>query len=474
MVDLPLTLKEAGAALRAGALTSSQITAEMLRRTKILNPQLSAFLAITEESALAESSAADEKFAAGVDLGPLQGIPWCTKDLIATKDAPTTGNSHVLDRRWGAGWDAPVVARMRAAGAVHMGKTTLSEFACGLPDVSKGWPMPRNPWDPHRSPAGSSRGTGIAVSSGMVYCGLGTDTGGSVRAPAAVNGHSSIKATFGRVPKSGCVPLAYSLDHIGPHARSAWDCAAVLNVIAGYDATDRFAAEEPVEDFTAGLDGDLSGIRIGLPMNYWFEVATDEVKAAVFAAVDKLRTAGASVTEIRIEHAEKAQIAGLVILLSEAFAYHLKDLQTRPNDYGFSTRIILSSGAFYSSSDYIQAQRFRTWFIREMAKSMNDLDVLIVPGWAAPAGLLSDSSPEDTAATAEGLFAAPLLTAPFNITGQPAMVVPCGFSRDTHMPLSLQVVGKPFAESAVIKVADAYQGLTSWHLEVPPLVAALG
>ncbi|HET7737576.1 MAG TPA: amidase, partial [Tepidiformaceae bacterium] len=288
MTDLPLTLKEAAAALRAKQLTSLEITTEMLRKTKALNPELGAFLVITEESAMAEAAAADEKFAAGIDLGPLQGIPYCTKDIIATKDAPTTANSLILDREWGKGWDAPVVSRMRAAGAVHMGKTSLSEFACGLPDVTKGWPMPRNPWDPERSPAGSSSGTGIAVSAGMVYCGFGTDTGGSIRAPGSANGHTAIKATFGRVPKSGCVPLGYSLDNIGPHARSAWDAAAMLNVIAGYDASDPCAADEPVEDYTAGLDGNIAGLRVALPMNYFFENATPETYAAVMAGVEVL------------------------------------------------------------------------------------------------------------------------------------------------------------------------------------------
>jgi aspartyl-tRNA(Asn)/glutamyl-tRNA(Gln) amidotransferase subunit A len=443
-----------------------ELTTEMLARIEELNPRLGAFLAVTSETAMAEATAADAKLAAGIDLGPLQGIPYCVKDIITTKDAPTTANSLVLDREWGAGRDAPVVARMREAGAVLMGKTVLSEYACGLPDVTKGWPMPRNPWDPERSPAGSSSGTGIAVSTGMVYCGFGTDTGGSIRAPGAANGHSALKATFGRVPKSGCVPLGYSLDHIGPHARSAWDCAAMLNVIAGYDASDPCAAAEPIEDYTAALDGDVVGLRIGLPMNFWFESATPEVRDAVLAGVDQLRDAGAIVREITIPYAERAQTAGHVTMQSEALAYHLGDLQTRPEDYGLFSRITLMRGAFYTGSDYVQAQRFRTFFRRAVASAMADLDVLITPTSATPAGLIADASPNM-------LLETPLLTFPFNVTGQPAIAIPCGFSSDTHMPLSMQIAGKPFAESTVLKVADAYQRLTDWHLSVPPVFEAV-
>jgi aspartyl-tRNA(Asn)/glutamyl-tRNA(Gln) amidotransferase subunit A len=462
MPDLPLTLKEAAAALRAKQFTSVEITKEMLGKTKALNPQLGAFLAITEETALAEAAAADEKFAAGIDLGPLQGIPYCTKDIIATRDAPTTANSLVLDRTWGDGWDAPVVARLRSAGAVHMGKTVLSEFACGLPDVTKGWLMPRNPWDTERTPAGSSSGTGIAVSAGMVYCGLGTDTGGSIRAPGSANGHSSIKATFGRVPKSGCVPLGYSLDNIGPHARSAWDCAAMLGVIAGYDATDPCAADVPVADYVAALDGNVAGLRIGLPMNYFFEHATPEIQAAVIAGAEVLKDQGAIVTEITIPHTELAPVAGLVTMQGEAFAYHRDDLRERRDDYGAFARITLTRGALYGGGDFVQAQRFRSYYRRTVARIMQSYDVLIMPTSATPPALISEASPNM-------LVLAPLLTFPWNVTGQPAIAIPCGFSGDTNMPLSMQIVGRPFDEATVFKVADAYQRLTDWHLQVPPI-----
>ncbi|HET7738555.1 MAG TPA: amidase [Tepidiformaceae bacterium] len=465
-MNTPLTVKDAGAALRAKEITSVELTTELLRKAKALNPALGAFIVITEGSAMAEAAAADAKFAAGIDLGPLQGIPYCVKDNIATKDAPTTANSQVLDPAWGAGWDAPVVARLRAAGAVHMGKTVLNEFACGMPDPNKPFPIPKNPWDPERSPAGSSSGTGIAVSAGMVLMGLGTDTGGSIRAPGSWNGHTSFKATFGRVPKSGCVPLGYSLDNIGPHGRSAWDCAALLQVIAGYDATDPCAANESVPDFLAALDGDVRGLRIGIPVDYFFtaEGLHGETKAAVLAGIDALREAGAIVTEVHLPHAAEAKEANTITIQSEAMAYQLDDLVNRKEAYGYFTWQRLVIGALFMGSDFVQAQRFRTYFRKEVAKVFRQVDVLITPTSLAPAPLRSEQ-------TVTGHVIAPGFTPQWNLAGNPALAVPCGFSSDTNMPLSMQVIGRPFEEATVLKVADAYQRLTAWHLEVPPIAA---
>src|SRR4051812_27636327 len=209
MTDIPLTIKDAAAALRDGLLTSETLTTEMLDRIEHLNPTLGAFIAISGDAALEAAKEADRDLDRGIDKGPLQGIPLGVKDIIATRDAPTTANSHILDRNWGAHWDAPVVERLRNAGAVIMGKTVTSEFACGLPDPDNGFPMPKNPWNIEHSAAGSSAGTGIGVAAGLILGGLGTDTGGSVRAPASANGHTGLKVTFGRVPKYGCVALGY-------------------------------------------------------------------------------------------------------------------------------------------------------------------------------------------------------------------------------------------------------------------------
>ncbi len=461
----PLTIADAAKALRSGDLTAAALTASIFERIEALDAKLGAYVCTLPETAMASAEAADADFAKGVDKGPLQGIPLAVKDIISTEDAPTTANSRVLDPAWGGGIDAPVVARLRAAGAVVVGKATTSEFALGAPDPDKGFPIPRNPWALECTAGGSSSGTGVAVAAGLALGGLGTDTGGSVRFPAAMNGHTGLKVTFGRVPKSGVVPLGYSLDSVGPMARSAMDCALLLSVMAGYDASDPDAASAPVDDYAAALDGSAVGVRVGVPMPYFFDAPglDPEVRDGVLAAVDVLRGAGAVVSDTEIGYAEQAKNATMMTLSSEAFSYHRLNLVDRWTDYGKFTRPGLARGALFSAGDFAQAQRFRNWFRAEVARVLAEFDVLVTPTWATPAFLLSEMLPERMILT-------PGYTPQWNLTGLPAVAVPCGFS-SSGLPLSMQIIGRPFAEATVLKVADAYQQLTDWHLQVPPVAA---
>jgi aspartyl-tRNA(Asn)/glutamyl-tRNA(Gln) amidotransferase subunit A len=463
--DLPLTISDAATALRSGTVSSVQLTTAFLHRISALNETLGAFVEVCGESALKAAAAADQDFAAGVDHGPLQGIPLAVKDIISTEDAPTTANSRVLAPDWGKGVDAPVAARLRAAGSVFVGKSTTSEFAIGLPDEDKGFPIPRNPWHLEHTPAGSSSGTGIAVAAGLALGGLGTDTGGSVRGPAAHNGHTGLKVTFGRVPKNGVAPLGYTLDSVGPMARSAHDCALMLEVMAGYDPGDPFAAQVEVGKYATMLTGDVRGLRIGLPIPYFFDSpeVTEEVSAAVFAAVDALKGAGAEVAEVVVPYAKQAKDANHVTLVSEAYAYHRDNLVNRWGDYGKYTRRTLVRGAFLTAGDYAQAQRFRAFFRRAVAELFTSSDVLITPTWPTPAPRSDSLSPEKQ-------LRSPSFTGPWNLAGLPAAAVPCGFS-SSGLPLSMQIIGRPFAEGTVLKVADAYQRLTDWHLKVPSVPA---
>ncbi len=463
--ELPLTIAEAGAALRGRRLSSTDLTKGFLERIERLNPQLGAFIVVTKAEALAAAASADADFAAGKDIGPLQGIPLGIKDILATKDAPTTANSKVLDPAWGDGWDAPVSERLRAAGAVILGKLVLSEFAIGMPDPDTGFPVPHNPWNLEHSASGSSSGTGIAVAAGLVLGGIGTDTGGSVRGPAAVNGHTGLKVTFGRVPKYGCAPLGYSLDSIGPMARSAADCADILQVIAGYDPRDPTAAQKPVPDYRAALSGAVTGLRIGVPKEYFFDSPhlDSEVKAAVLAGIEALRQAGANVTEVTVPHAALAKEANTITLLAEAFAYHHDDLASRWSDYGKFTRVTLGSGALYTAADYVQAQRFRSYFKQAVAKLMAGLDLLITPTSVLPAEKVSEIDLQ------KGM-SRPSFTGIWNLIGLPALAVPCGFSSQM-LPLSMQLIGRPFDEATLLRAGDAYQRLTDWHLRVPPIAA---
>ncbi|HEY9291408.1 MAG TPA: amidase [Microlunatus sp.] len=458
-----LTIEGAGAALRSGDLTSARLTRTILDRALALNDALGAYVAITEETAMEQAAAADAEFAAGRDRGPLQGIPLAIKDIIAMKEAPTTANSRVLDPAWGAGTDAPVTARLRAAGAVFVGKSTTSEFALGLPDPDKGFPIPRNPWNVDHTPAGSSSGTGVATAAQLALGGLGTDTGGSVRGPACVNGHTGLKVTFGRVPKNGVVPLGFSLDSIGPMARSAYDCALMLEVMAGYDPGDPNAARVDVPSYSTMITGGVEGVKIALPVPYFFDhVDLDpEQRAAVLAAVSQLVGLGATSDEIALDHAAEAKEANHLILVAEAYAYHRNNLVQRWQDYGRYTRPSLARGALYTAADYVQASRLRTSWSAQVARTLSSYDVIITPSAPTPA----ERSDEIDASSR---LAKPSYTGHWNLCGLPAVAVPVGLS-SSGLPLSMQVIGRPFDEATVLKVAHALQQVTDHHLLVPPV-----
>ena len=466
----PRTIESAAAALRSGEVTSVELTGEALERIGALDARLGAFIAVNEAGAMQQAEQADADLAAGVDRGPLQGIPFGIKDILATHDQPTTANSLILDPAWGEGYDAVVTERVRASGAVIMGKLVLSEFALGTPDEEKPFPIPRNPWRLDRTPGGSSSGTGIAVSTGMVLAGLGTDTGGSVRFPAAYCGHTGLKVTYGRVPKWGCVPLGYTLDSIGPMARSAHDCGAVLNVIAGHDPRDPTASAEPTEDYLDGVDAGVAGLRIGVPRAYFFdhEDLDPEIGAATEAVIDALAGLGAEVVEVELPHSDIAKDANTLTMLSEAFAYHKMDMASeRWTEYGKGARIMIGRAALYSAADYIQAQRFRSWYAKQAARVMGSVDALVVPMTPEPA-------PEYPPPDMNRRLTMPSYAGPFNILGYPAIALPAGFSSELVLPLSAQIVGAPFAEALLVRMGHAYQQLTHWHLQVPPADAPGG
>src|SRR5438445_5492719 len=314
--DLPANIVEAGELLRGRRASSLELTHELLARAKTSQETIGAFVTLTEDSALSAARTADEELARGVDRGPLQGIPLAVKDILATSDAPTTANSRVLDPGWGNRADATVVRKLRESGAVLLGKLVLHEFAIGWPDPDTGFRFARNPWDLARTPGGSSSGTGAAVAAGLILGGLGSDTGGSIRGPAAYCGISGLKPTFGLVSKEGCVPLGYSLDHVGPMARTMRDCALMLHTMAGFDARDPCSASVDVPNFLSAFDGSFAGVRIGVPREYFFSASEldAEVCNAVEDAIGEMERAGASVHDVALPHASIARNAQRVIM----------------------------------------------------------------------------------------------------------------------------------------------------------------
>jgi aspartyl-tRNA(Asn)/glutamyl-tRNA(Gln) amidotransferase subunit A len=415
---------------------------------------------------MAAAARADAELAAGTDRGPLHGIPCAVKDIIAMAEGPTTAQSLILDPAWGAGRDAPVVARLKQAGAVITGKVTTMEFAIGMPDADKPFPLPRNPWDPSTWPGGSSSGSGAGVAAGLFYMALGTDTGGSIRIPAAFCGVSGLMPTFGRVPKTGCVPLGSSLDHIGPLARSAADCAAVLEVIAGHHTSDPDCVDAP---FTAeSATSDLAGIRVGVAIENQFSDHADPAARPAFdAAVAVLAASGADVREVRLPYWSETATANTVTMAAEALAYHRGDLRTRWTDYFALTRAFVGQGAFVAAADYVQAQRVRRVVQQALGDLFTQVDVVVCPtaqrggpryddmaGWGLP----------DVAGSM-----ARVNTPYWNCVGNPVLAVSVGFTA-AGLPLSMQIAAPPFGEAAALRVGQVYQEHTSWHLREPPAI----
>jgi aspartyl-tRNA(Asn)/glutamyl-tRNA(Gln) amidotransferase subunit A len=464
---LPLTVTEAAEKLRAGEITSVGLTSALLARADVLDSRTGTYVCRLDEDAMAQAEQADTDFANGIDKGPYQGVPIGIKDILAVTEGPTTANSLILDPEWGAGKQGPVVSRLKAAGAVITGKLTTSEFAIGAPDPSKPFAIPRNPWDLDRSPGGSSAGTGNGVAAGLVLAGIGTDTGGSIRIPAAWNGVTGLMPTFGRVPKSGCVPLGYSLDHIGPLARSARDCAAMLGIIAGYHPSDESCAQRPVDDYLGALTGDLRGVRIGVVREHHFPDEADPALGGCFdLAVAKLADLGAEIVDVVLPYYDQVSTALWLMLSAEALAYHRNDLQDRWGDYYAVTRTNVSRGALCSAADYVQAARVRRIAQQKLAEVFSTVDLIAGPTTA----VVAPTTDEMSAPRMMERFFRTVFTGYWDAVGNPALVVPMGFNHE-GLPLSLQLGARPFEEALALRAGDAFQAVTEWHLQVPPLVA---
>jgi aspartyl-tRNA(Asn)/glutamyl-tRNA(Gln) amidotransferase subunit A len=470
MTELPQTVTAAAKALREGTVTAVALTEAAIAAADRLDAVTGTYLARFDEYALDRAATADAELARGEDRGPLHGIPFGVKDILAMAEGPTTAQSLVLDRAWGAGKDAPVVARVKAAGAVITGKTTTMEFACGMPDATKPFPIPRNPWDRDTWPGGSSSGTGSGVAAGMFLAGLGTDTAGSIRIPAAFCGVSGLMPTFGRVPKSGCVPLGYSLDHVGPLARSARDCAAVLEVLAGPHPSDPDCVDAPFR--APEFDGELSGLRVGVVREHHFPEARDPALAATFdAAVAVLAERGARLEEITLPYWQEMITADLITIGCEALAYHRSDLSGRWGDYFLATRAMTAIGAMVSGADYVQAQRVRRVAQDAVGRLFETVDVIACPTAAVGAPSYDALTGPDGQPDVGALFS--LIHTPYwDSVGNPVLVVPMGFTAG-GLPLSLQLAGPAFGEAAILRAGDAFQQSTDWHLRVPdPAVQA--
>ena len=454
-----LTLAGAARALKAGTLSPVALLEATLERVRAWDPALDAFVLLTEARAREDAERARREIASGHWRGPLHGVPYGLKDIIDTAGIRTTCHSRLLLDNVPTK-DAHVASLLHQAGGVLMGKMATHEFATGGPAFDLPFPPARNPWDPACFTGGSSSGSGAAVASGMLPLALGTDTGGSIRLPAAYCGVAGIKPTYGRVSRRGVAPLSFSLDHIGPLCWTVEDCALSLGVLAGFDPADPGSADLPVPDYAALLDGGVAGMTIGY-VRHFSEGASDDMAAGIEAALAELSRLGARVIDVRLPDMSLFQAAYRAICGAEGFAVHAHDLRTRPELYARVTRERLMVGAFVTGEEYVQAQRLRRELTTAVDRALRDVDLLASAAILTPAPRLEDVD------TSPLRRAAPI-TVPFDITGHPALSLCCGFGTG-GLPLALQLVGRPFDESRVLRAGHAYERATSWRDRRPAI-----
>jgi aspartyl-tRNA(Asn)/glutamyl-tRNA(Gln) amidotransferase subunit A len=461
-----LSIAEAGARLRAGTLTSTALTQHALDRIAALDLILNAFILVTKERALADAERADRELKSGIDKGPMHGIPHALKDIYETAGIRTTCHSklmldHVPKE------DGTAAAKLAAGGAVLLGKLATHEFAIGGPSFDLPFPPARNPWNRDHFSGGSSSGSGVAVASGMVRTAMGSDTGGSIRSPAAYCGIVGLKPTYGRVSRRGVFPLSYTLDHCGPLSWSVEDAALTMQVVSGHDPLDPASADVPVPDFSAELGRDLKGLKLAYPRNFFVGVdgISPDVIAGADRAVQDLARLGAAIAEIKLPDFELFNACGRVILTAEAYTVHEENLIKGGGDYARLTYQRMMPGAIVSAADLIQALRMRRELHDAVARVLETYDAIVTVNALAPAIRL-DAFPADATLRTPGH------TIPFNVTGHPALAVPTGFAK-SGLPIGLQIVGRPFDEPTVLRIGAAYETVAQWTSKRPELELAM-
>lgn len=449
------------------AVSPVEIIEAHLQRIDSLEPALNSFITLLPEQAMFAAKQAEEQIAAGRYKGPLHGIPFGLKDLYYTKGVRTTSGTRVFDG-FIPEYDCTIAAKFREAGAILLGKLNLHQLAYGATGENPDYGNMHNPWDPRMIAGGSSGGSGSAAAAGECTLTMGNDTGGSIRIPSALCGLAGLKPTYGRLSRYGITPLAWSMDHAGPMTRSVEDCALVMNAVAGYDAHDPTSADVPVPDYTRALTGDIKGLRVGVPEEY-FEVPIDpEVEQAVRRAIDRLGELGATVSEVSWPMYHQVAAVSTVVLMTEAGAAQGHLLRTNGAQLWENVRTRLEAGLFFSGADYLQAQKARTLFNRQSLELLQEVDILAGPTLPITAHQIGATSVQAGSTRVGSISSLTQYTRALNINGFPAITVPCGFSED-GLPIGLQLAGRPFDEETVLRAAHAYEEATDWHERRPEL-----
>ncbi len=448
-------------------LSPMAVVERFLARIEELDPQLHAFITVTAKSARVSASAAEDALKSGRSFGPLRALPFACKDVFCTKGVRTTGGSRVLED-WVPDHDAGVVEALATAGAILIGKTNLHEFAYGATGENERFGTPPNPWDLSRMPGGSSTGSAVAVAAGLASFALGTDTGGSVRAPAALCGLVGLKPTYGLVTCYGVIPFCWSLDHVGFLTRSVADAALLLETAAGHDARDPVSVRAPCRAYGKALTGELGGLTIGVPRRHFFERVDPEILDATDAALGRAESRGARVIDVDTPDMEDARTVSLVVQMPEALSYHGTHLRTKSALYGDDLRGGFALGQFILAEHYVRAKRMMTLYRQEMSTLFERVDLLVTPTSPMIAPLRGT-----TAVTIDGREEAlgdahARFTYFFNLTGHPAMTLPSGW-HSKGLPMGVQLIARHFEEATLLRAGDAIERALDLPIRRPSL-----
>ena len=484
-----LTISELQRRLIAREVTAREALSRCLDQIKRVDGNVKAFLSYDEADAFRQADEVDKLIAGGATLNshPLLGASIAVKDVLAVKDHPLNCASKILGK-FLSPYDATVIAKLRDAGAIIFGRLNMDEFAMGSSTENSAFFTTRNPWDTTRIPGGSSGGSAAAVAADECFAALGSDTGGSIRQPAALCGCVGLKPTYGRVSRYGLVAFASSLDQIGPFTKDVRDSALLLRAISGHDGKDSTSVPEAVPDYVMALGSNIRGLKIGLPKEYFVSGLSKEVSDAVNAAVKKLRELGAEIVEISLPHTDYAAATYYIIAPAEASANLARfdgirygarvsgadpiELYSKTRGQGFGAEVkrriilgtyVLSSG--YYDAFYLRAQKVRTLIRQDFMKAFEKVDAIVTPTTPTPAFKIGEKSDDPMQ-----MYLSDIFTISCNLAGNCGISLPCGFSANRKLPIGLQLLGKPFGEATILKIAHAYEQSTSWHKENPPLL----
>jgi aspartyl-tRNA(Asn)/glutamyl-tRNA(Gln) amidotransferase subunit A len=483
-----LTISELAAKLAKREVSAREITQSCLDRIARVDGKIHAFISHDSADALAQADAADKQIASGATFAqkPLLGIPIAIKDVLAVKNQPLNCGSKILGK-FISPYDATAIEKLKSAGAIIFGRLNMDEFAMGSSTENSAFGVTKNPWDIARIPGGSSGGSAAAVTADECIASLGTDTGGSIRQPAALCGCVGLKPTYGRISRYGLVAFASSLDQIGPFTKNVSDAATLLGVLSGVDPRDSTSVSEPVPNYSAALDGKIRGLKIGLPKEYMIGGLDAEVKAAVDAAVKKFAELGAEIVEISLPHTDYAVATYYIVATAEASANLARfdgirygaridgndpaELYGKTRGAGFGAEVkrriilgtyVLSSG--YYDAYYLRAQKVRTLIRNDFLKAFETVDAIVTPTTPTAAFKIGEKSDDPLQ-----MYLSDIFTISCNLAGICGVSIPCGFTKSPKLPIGLQLLGKPFGEETLLKIAHAYEQSTKWHQEKPPV-----